>query len=189
MTEGGTPEMAPAAGAAGAGADPSWGRRVRCVVTRGGTTLLVRPLRHGEVKTVMAVFKRLGERSRRARFNGAKPCLKISELRRLAAVDERRHALVAYLPDDPTPVAIARLARDGRSAEIAVAVADDYQRQGVGTALAEELVADAREAGITELTALVSSDNPDGLTLMRRIANVLDVLPEGSDLAIRAAIA
>jgi GNAT superfamily N-acetyltransferase len=174
VTEGGTP--------GGAG-------RVRCVVTRPGVLLLVRPLQHGEVKTVMALFRRLGERSRRARFNGAKPCLKVSELRRLAAIDEHRHALVAYLPDDPAPVGIARLVRDRDSAEIAVAVADEHQRQGVGTALAEELVADAREAGITELTALVSRDNPDGLSLMRRIARVFEVQPEGSDLAIRAAIA
>jgi ribosomal protein S18 acetylase RimI-like enzyme len=158
-------------------------------MSRRAEPLLIRPLRHGDVRTVMALFERLSERSRRARFNGPKPCLSFSELRRLASVDGRRHALVASVGGDPRPVAIARLVRDGRSAEIAFAVADEHQRQGIGSALTAELLADAREAGITEITALVSSSNPAAVALIRRIAKVIAVTFEGSDLAIRAAIA
>ena len=161
----------------------------RVVKPRNGPTLLVRPLRHGDVRTVMNVFERLGERSRRARFNGPKPCLSVSELRWLASVDRTRRALVAYVEGDPQPVAIARLVREGRSAEIAFAVADDHQRRGIGSALAAELVADARASGITEITALVSSDNPAALALLRRIANVFDIRRAGPELSIRAAIA
>ena len=149
----------------------------------------MRPLRHGDVRTVMSVFKRLGEQSRRARFNGPKPCLRVSELRQLASIDRTRHALVAYVEGDEQPVAIARLVRDGRAAEIAFAVADEYQRRGIGSALAAELVADARAAGITEITAFVSSDNPAAVALLRRIANVFDIRFEGPALSIRAAIA
>ena len=86
------------------------------------------------------------------------------------------------------PVAIARLVRDGRSAEIAFEVADEYQQLGIGSALTTELIADARAAGITEITALVSSDNPAALALLRRILNVLDVRFEGPELSIRAAL-
>jgi ribosomal protein S18 acetylase RimI-like enzyme len=161
----------------------------RTLKPKHGPTLLVKPLRHGDVRTVASVFERLGERSRRARFNGPKPCLSASELRQLASVDRTHHALVAYVEGDPQPVAIARLVRDGRTADIAFAVADDYQQRGIGTVLAAELMADARAAGITEITALVSSDNPAAVTLVRRIANVLHVRREGSELSIRAAIA
>ena len=161
----------------------------RVVNPRNGPTLVVRPLRHGDVRTVMSVFERLGERSRRSRFNGPKPCLSVSELRQLASVDRTRHALVAYVEGDPQPVAIARLVREGRSAEIAFAVADEHQRRGVGAALTAELIADARAAGITEITALVSSDNAAAVALIRRIANVLAVAFEGPELSIRAAIA
>jgi ribosomal protein S18 acetylase RimI-like enzyme len=149
----------------------------------------VRPLRHGDVRTVVGVFKRLSEESRRARFNGPKPCLRHSELRQLATVDATRHALVAYVGDDPRPVAIARLVRDGRTAEVAFAVADEYQRRGIGSALAAELIADARVAGITEITALVASDNRAAVALLRRVARTLDIRLEGPELAIRAAIA
>jgi ribosomal protein S18 acetylase RimI-like enzyme len=154
-----------------------------------GRSLIVRPLRHGDVRTVVAVFARLGDESRRARFNGAKPCLSRADLRQLAAVDSTHHALVAYADGDPQPVAIARLVRDGCSAEIAFAVADDYQNRGIGSALASELLADARAAGITEITAVAWSTNSAAVALLHRTARVLDVRLEGPELSIRAAIA
>jgi ribosomal protein S18 acetylase RimI-like enzyme len=154
-----------------------------------GPTLHVRPLRHGEARTVMRLFERMSERSRRARFNGAKPCLNRSELRRLASIDRDRHALVAYAEGDPEPVAIARLVRDGRSAEVAFAVADDYQQRGIGSAIVAELVADAKAAGISEINALVARDNSAALAIVRRVARVLAVCFDGPDLSIRAAIA
>jgi protein lysine acetyltransferase len=161
----------------------------RVLKPKHGPQLLVRPLSHGDVRTVVAVFERLGEQSRRARFNGPKPCLRVSELRQLASVDRTRHALVAYVEGDPRPVAIARLVRDDRSAEIAFAVADEYQQRGIGSTLAAALLSDARAADITEITALVSSDNKAAVSLLRRIAHVLDIRVDGPDLSIRAAIA
>ena len=59
--------------------------------------VFVRPLRHGDVRTIVSVFERLGEGSRRARFNGPKPCLPVSELRRLASVDASHRVLVAQV--------------------------------------------------------------------------------------------
>ena len=161
----------------------------RFLKPKHGPTLLVRPLRHGDVSTVMAVFERLSEQSRRARFNGPKPRLSTSELEQLARVDSTRHVLVAYLEGDPQPIALARLVRDGRSAEIAFEVADEYHRLGIGSTLTAELLADARAAGITEITALVSSDNSAAVALLRRILDVLDIRFEGPELSITAALA
>jgi ribosomal protein S18 acetylase RimI-like enzyme len=161
----------------------------RLIKPRHGPTLLVRPLRNGDVETVSAVFGRLGAESRRLRFNGPKPCLSQAELAELATMDGDHHALVAYVRTDPEPVAIARLARDGRRAEIAFAVADAYQHKGIGSALAGELIADARAAGIAEITALVRSDNPNALAVLKRTACVTDVRYEGPELSVRAAIA
>jgi ribosomal protein S18 acetylase RimI-like enzyme len=161
----------------------------RILKPKHGPRLLVRPLRRGDVRTVVAVFERLSDGSRRARFNGSKLCLKRSELRRLASIDATHHALVAYVDGDPLPVAIARLVRNGPSAEIAFEVADEYQQRGIGSALAKELIADARAAGITEITALVASDNPAAIALLRRASGTLDIRHEGPELSIRAAIA
>ena len=162
----------------------------RILTSKHGPSLVVRPLRNGDTATVAAVFGRLGAESRRLRFNGPKPCLPDAELRHLARMDGTHYALVAWVEGDPHPAAIARLARTSRgSAEIAFAVADEYQHRGIGAALASELVADARLVGITEITALTSPDNPAALALVKRIARVVDVCFEGPELSIRAAIA
>jgi ribosomal protein S18 acetylase RimI-like enzyme len=160
----------------------------RVLTSRHGLEILVRPLRNGDVDTVLAVFDRLGEQSRRTRFNGAKARLSEDELWQLALVDSTHHALVAYVAVDRGPIAIARLVRDGRSAEIAFEVASGYQGRGIGSALTQELLADARAAGITEITALVSSDNPAAVALLRRALHALDISLEGPELWIRAAM-
>jgi len=160
----------------------------RVLRARRGPTVLVRPLRRGDVDTVAAVFDRLSDSSRRARYNGPKPRLSEDELSRLAAVDGRHHVLVAYLEGDPRPVAIARLARDGASAEIAFEVVDEHQLRGIGSALTAELLADARAAGITEVTALVANDNPAALALLRRVLDALDVRFDGPELLVRAPV-
>jgi ribosomal protein S18 acetylase RimI-like enzyme len=146
-------------------------------------------LRNGDVVTVAEIFDRLGEQSRRARFNGPKPRLSAAELRQLAQVDATHHVLVAYLADDTRPVAVARLVRDGECAEIAFAVVDEHQQRGIGAALTAELISDARAVGIAEVTALVASDNRAAVAMLRRVLAALQVRLEGPELVIRAAIA
>ena len=158
----------------------------RVVELRHGVRLLVRPLRRGDVATVVAVFERLGEQSRRHRFNGVKRSLDEQELQSLAAADACHPALVAYIAGDKRPIAIARLVRTGQSAEIAIEVADDYQRRGIGSALTRELIGDARAAGITEITALVSGDNRAAVAVLRRAMGALEIRFDGPALAIRA---
>ena len=158
----------------------------RVVRVRSGPELIVRPLRRGDTATVQAVFDRLGDASRLARFNGHKPRLGEQELRWLAAVDATHHALVAYVDGDPDPLAMARLVRSGASAEIAFEVADAYQGRGIGSALAQELVADACAAGILEVTALVRSDNRAALAVLSHVLGQLKVSFEGPEMLVRA---
>ena len=163
--------------------------RARCAQgsRRGQPTLRLSPLRHGDVRTIGALFKRLSEQSRRARFNGPKPCLTGSELRQLAAVDLDHHVIVAHLEGDPQAVGVGRLVRDGDSAEIALAVVDDHQQAlGIGSTLASELIAHARAIGVKEITALVASENRAALALLRRVPGALEILFEGAELSIRA---
>jgi ribosomal protein S18 acetylase RimI-like enzyme len=153
-----------------------------------GPTVIAEPLSHGDVSTVLGIFIAMSEGSRRLRFHGPKPWLTRSELRQLATVDDRRQALVAYVEGSRRPIGIARLVRDGDSAEIAFAVVDEHQRRGIGTALVSALLADARAAGVTEVTALVSAGNTAALALLRRVLQALSVRYEGSELAVRAAL-
>jgi len=137
--------------------------------------ITIRRLRNGDTDTVATLFARLGARSRERRFCGAKPRLDAAELAALSRVDAEHHVLVAYVGPDSRPAGIARLVREGRSAEIAFEVADEHQGRGIGSVLARELAADARAAGITELVATVCGDNAAVVSLLRRVADSLQV--------------
>ena len=137
-------------------------------VIRGIT---VRPLRNGDTEVVQAVFDRLGPQSRRLRFGGAKNVLTRADLDQLARVDGDHHVLVAWL--DREPVGIARLVRDGDVADVAFAVVDSLQGNGVGSVLSQRLAEDARAAGIKTLRATMSAENRASLALMRRMTDDL----------------
>jgi ribosomal protein S18 acetylase RimI-like enzyme len=141
--------------------------------TRYVDGVTVRALRNGDTKSLAELFERLGPRSRQLRFGGAKPRLSERELAALARVDGDHHVLVAYLDGDPQPAGVAHLVRDGRTAEIGIAVADACQGQGIGSLLARELAADARAAGVRTLEATVAGDNPPVVSLLRRLAGSL----------------
>jgi GNAT superfamily N-acetyltransferase len=138
--------------------------RVNAEVIRG---IKVRPLRSGETEVVRAVFDRLGPRSRLLRFGGAKNVLLPGELEVLARVDGDHHVLVAWFGDEP--VGIARLVRDGKAADVAFAVVDELQGNGVGTVLSQRLAEDARAAGIETLRATMSEENGASLALLKRM--------------------
>ena len=143
--------------------------------------LTIRPLRAGDTETVSALFARLGQSSRERRFCGAKPRLSDLELANLARVDRDHHVLVGFLDGDSAPVGIARLVRDGTSAEIAIAVADNVQSRGVGSTLASVLADDARAAGITQLVATVCGNNPRVVALLKRLGNSVNVSWQGRE--------
>jgi ribosomal protein S18 acetylase RimI-like enzyme len=158
----------------------------RVVKAKHGPELLVRPLRNGDTATVQAVFERLGDASRLARFNGLKHRLGEQELRWLATVGPNHHVLVGYVDGDPEPVAIARLVRTGASAEVAFEVADAYHGCGIGSALTQELVADACAAGVVEVTALVRSDNRAAFAVLSRVLGQFELRIEGPETVVRA---
>ena len=140
--------------------------------TRYVDGITIRPLRNGDGATHAGVLERLGPASRAPRSGGPKPRGSERELAQLARVDGRRHALVAWVDGDPEPAALAELVRDGDAAEIAFAVVDAHQGRGVGSVLADALAADAFAAGITELRATVTGDNPRVVSLLRRLSRV-----------------
>ena len=129
--------------------------------------ITIRPLRNGETDVIQAVFDQLGPTSRLLRFNGAKNVLTPSDLAVLARVDGDHHVLVAWV--DGKPIGVGRLVRDGDAAEVAFAVADEWQGKGVGSVLAERLGEDARAAGIAHLCAEVRPDNARSLALGRHL--------------------
>jgi acetyltransferase len=75
----------------------------------------------------------------------------------LRALLPRDGAWLGFVGADP--VAHGVWVRSGRTAEIALVVADAHQRAGIGTAVARALVADAAARGVTRIEAFSGAGN------------------------------
>ena len=139
---------------------------------RDGRTLEVRALRPSDDTEMMAAVGRIGAQSLYRRWMGATRGFSDKERAFFLNVDFVNHvALVAVVKegDRATIVAGGRyiVERPG-TAEIAFAVVDDYQGQGIGAVLLRHLAALAREAGLKEFTAEVLPDNTPMLKVFER---------------------
>jgi L-amino acid N-acyltransferase YncA len=90
----------------------------------------------------------------------------------LSDVDGERHiAVAARVRGKCVGIARAIVSRDRSSvADVAVAVADTHQRQGVGRSLVDALVTDARARGIGEFEATIHPANDAARGLARAVA-------------------
>jgi acetyltransferase len=138
--------------------------------------LVIRPISPDDKLALSDGFARLSRQSRYRRFLSPHDRLSEAELRYLTEVDHHDHeALVALHPTTDEGVGVARYVRsrkDPHSAELAVAVVDDWQRRGVGTRLASALADRARGEGITSFTGLVLAENELMLSLARELGKV-----------------
>jgi acetyltransferase len=149
--------------------------RERLLELKNGAQVHVRPIRPEDEALLHEAFSRMSERTVYFRFFSPLKRLPEKMAHRLAQVDyDQRFALVAvtHRPDGQEHIlGVARYDRaPGTSAaEVAVAVVDDMQRQGVGSGLLSMLAQVAREHGILELTLIVLPENRSMLGLLRRL--------------------
>jgi RimJ/RimL family protein N-acetyltransferase len=146
------------------------------VELRDGSRAEIRPLGPDDRAGLAAGFERLSELSRYRRFLSPTDHLSARQLEYLTDIDHHDHeALVAIETSSRHGVGVSRFVRDGEhphEAEFAVAVADDWQRRGLGTALLRLLAARAQEEGITRFTGLVSGENRPMRQLLEQLGGV-----------------
>jgi acetyl coenzyme A synthetase (ADP forming)-like protein len=130
------------------------------IALRDGSTIHVRPVRAEDEDDVLRFLQGLSEESRYFRFFSGRPNLE--EAAHVAAtVDYRdRFGLVATAGPDGRIVAHGFYIRIGEEpAEVAFAIADSHQGQGLGTILLGQLAEVAHEAGISHFQARVLGQN------------------------------
>ena len=139
---------------------------------RDGRTLEIRALKPSDEADMLAAVDRIGKQSLYRRFMGAKRGFSDKERAFFLNVDFVNHvALVAVVKeaDHATIVAGGRyIVEKPGMAEIAFAVVDDYQGQGIGAVLLRHLAAIARQARLKEFTAEVLPDNTPMLKVFER---------------------
>jgi hypothetical protein len=107
----------------------------------------IRALHSREERPIRVLHARLSPRTRYLRFLSPIPTLPDALVRRLACVDYRRRLAVVAEDESAGYAGVVALgsfsAVDERTAEVAIVVLDDWQRQGVGTAPAGSIGAGA----------------------------------------------
>jgi len=124
------------------------------VASRDDLRYHIRPIRPDDAERLVTFHNHLSPHSCYLRFFAFHRTLSPKEVERFTCVDYRhRLALVAEVEE--ALVAVARFDRhEGTTeAEVAFVVADEYQHHGIGSRLLYELVAAARERGITTFLA------------------------------------
>lgn len=139
---------------------------------RDGRTFEVRALKPTDEANMLAAVDRIGAQSLYRRFMGAKRGFSNKERAFFLNVDFVNHvALVAELKEGDRASIVAGgryIVEKPGTAEVAFAVVDDYQGQGIGAALLRHLAALALEAGLKEFTAEVLADNTPMLKVFER---------------------
>ena len=139
-----------------------------------GRRVLVRPIRATDAEPLRAFDEGLCERSRCFRYLGSVPPLTEHAARKLATVDgDGRLALVAIdgAPGSSRLVGDCRLLPAGRPrcAEIAIAVADDFQDAGLGTAMVRLALELSAGTGIEEIVATVGDRNRTMIRVLSKL--------------------
>jgi GNAT superfamily N-acetyltransferase len=134
----------------------------------------VRPLTHSDRAAVAFALRHLGERSLYQRYLvGSGPPIR-REVARLLSVDHWHHeVLIAFHVHPRIPIGVTEYVRtdDFEVAEVAVAIADDWQHQGVGRELIRELRVRALGAGIRRFSATALFENRGALALIRELGD------------------
>ena len=150
---------------------------VRARLPAGGSVVL-RPLRGGEIQLLEDVFEGLSVQSRRQRYLVPMPRLPESHRRSLANVDGHDHVAWVALVDG-RPAGICRYLRTGPdAAEVAFEVVDAEQGRGIGAALVDAVTTVACANGIRWLEATVEPGNRASVALLNRLGIRL-VLDDG----------
>jgi GNAT superfamily N-acetyltransferase len=156
---------------------------------RDGARIHIRPLQAADRDALAEGFERLGPQSRYRRFFAPLVRLTDAQLEYLTDVDHHDHeALVAVDARTRDGVGVARFVRLAEGvAEPAVAVADDWQRRGVGTHLLDALADRAREEGIGVFVAPVLADNAAALGLLDGLGDA-ELTRRGEEVEVRVAL-
>lgn len=139
---------------------------------RDGRTCEIRALGPNDEAEFLTAVGRVGTRSLYRRFMGAKREFSTKERAFFLNVDFVNHvALVALVNEGDRASIVAGgryIVEKPGTAEIAFAVIDDYQGQGIGAVLLRHLATIARQAGLKEFTAEVLADNAPMLKVFER---------------------
>jgi GNAT superfamily N-acetyltransferase len=139
---------------------------------RDGRCIDIRALRPNDRADMLAAAARLSAQSSYRRFHGAKRFFSESEKTFYIDVDFVKHVALVAVLHNAAPADIVGGARyvvvQPGVAEVAFAVIDEFQGQGIGSLLMSHLTLVARDAGLKEFVAEVLPGNAEMLRVFSK---------------------
>jgi GNAT superfamily N-acetyltransferase len=155
---------------------------------RNGLSVEIRSVKPQDRDAMLSAVTRTSPLSLYRRFFGPKRNFTEREIAFFLDVDFVNHvALVALLKKRGRTIAIGGgryVAVTPRKAEVAFAVVDQYQGQGVGAALMRHLTILARAGGFDEFVAEVLPENAPMLRVFERSGLVMKTTREGGAIKV-----
>jgi RimJ/RimL family protein N-acetyltransferase len=155
-----------------------------------GGCVLVREITPDDRHLIEVGFAHLSDQSKYFRFLTSKQNLTAAELERFTSRNSPDHVAIGAIRDGgpaPEPIGIARYVRlraPTHGAEIAITIADDHQRTGLGSLLLGVLSKFAHLNGISQFQALVHRRNIPMLGLLKHFGGEQTTLG-GADVEVR----
>ena len=157
-----------------------------------GRVITIRPIHPEDAEMEQEFVKNLSDESKYYRFMDTLRELTQSMLVRFTQIDyDREMALVATLPEKDgktVQIAVARYVTnpDGETVEFALAVADAWQKHGIGRKLMSALIESARIKGYRAIVGDVLSQNTKMFRLMGSLG--FTIHPHPDDPAVKRVI-
>ena len=147
--------------------------------------VLVRPIRPEDADMVQEFVRTMSDESRYYRFMDSLRELSPSMLMRFTQIDyDRELALVATIQREgkEVEIGVSRYVAnpDGETVEFALAVADDWQKHGVGPRLMNAIIECAKNKGYRAIIGDVLASNDKMLKLMINLGFAIHPHPEDS---------
>ena len=159
---------------------------------RNGRKVEIRAQRPQDRESLEAAIARMSEESLYRRFFGPKHQFTEKEAAYFLDIDFVNHAaLVAVAHEDGGGAIIGGgryVVIDPGRAEVAFAVVDEYQGQGLGAALMRALATIARQAGLNQLIADVLQGNAAMLKVFQKSGLKMSTQREGSVVHVTLAL-
>ena len=157
-----------------------------------GTLITIRPIRPEDADIEQEFVKNLSDESKYSRFMDTLRELTQSMLVRFTQIDyDREMALIATMDDANGKLVQIGVARyvtnpDGETVEFALAVADDWQKHGVGRKLMSALIDCARQKGYRAIVGDVLAMNSKMFRLMASLG--FTIHPHHEDPAVKRVV-
>jgi len=135
-----------------------------------GRPIHIAPAQLADLDRLRSFYQHLSDTSTYFRFFGIRRSIPEHELREAVDPEVDRHVtLLATIDGELVGIGEFIVAASDDEAEVAFAVSDDHQGEGVATLLLENLVAIARRRKLGVLTAVVLPDNAQMLLVFRTV--------------------